>query len=346
MKALQLLAHGTPGRWAVQDIAQPLPAPDEVSIRVRACGLNHLDLWLEEGGLPIKISLPRIPGSEVSGEIVELGSETKEWKRGDRVAVQSNLFCGKCEFCLRGEESLCLHGALLGVDRDGGLAENVVAPVRSLVGLPEEVDFATAAGLALAGSTAVHMLTDRVKLQPGQWVLVIGGASGVGSAAIQIAKLLGGHVISTGSTPAKRELAMRLGADFACDTSSADWAAEVRRFTGKRGVDVVVEHVGGTVLEQTFQCLARGGTVVTCGATAGREVRLQLWPFFVKQFQLVGSYGRTRANLEQTLKWAAAGKLRPIIDRTIGLPAVVSALADLRDRRVLGKIIVQPEANR
>jgi NADPH:quinone reductase-like Zn-dependent oxidoreductase len=252
------------------------------------------------------------------------------------------LFCGRCEFCLAGEESLCLNGELLGVQRDGGFAEKVLVPARVLVPLPDQVPFEDSAALTLAGSTAMHMLTNRAKVQPGQWVLVIAGASGVGSAAIQIAQHLGGYVIVTGSTPAKRELALSLGARAAVDSTAQDWPAEVRKLTQKRGVDLVVEHVGGHVLEQCFQCLARGGTIVTCGATAGRQVELNLWPFFVKQQKLVGSYGRTRADMLATLQWLAAGKLKPTIDHVFPLEQTAQAFAALRGRTVLGKVLVTP----
>jgi len=305
-------------------------------------GLNRLDLWLEAGSLPVPVQLPRTPGGEVAGRVVELGSAVKDWRSGDAVAVQSNLFCGECEFCRRGDESLCLRGKLLGIHCDGGFAERVVVPARSLVRLPAGVDFDASAALTLAGSTAMHMLTNRAQVSAGEWVLAIGASSGVGSAAIQIAKGLGARVITTASSEAKRDLGRRLGADFVVDSTDANWPAEVRRLTEKRGVDLVIEHIGGEVLQKVFECLARGGAVVTCGATAGRDVPVNLWPFFVKQHRLIGSYGRNRADIVATLEWAAAGKLKPVIDSIYPLDRAAEALAHLRSRRVLGKVLVEP----
>lgn len=342
MKAIQLTAHGAPGQFRFTEVADPQPTSDEAVVRVRACGLNRLDLWLEEGNLPIPLQLPRTPGSEIAGEISALGAAASGWEVGERVAVQSNLFCGACEFCQAGDESLCLNGQLLGVQRDGGFAESVAVPARALVRMPDQVSFEASAALALAGSTAMHILTNRIQVRPGQWVLVIGGASGVGSVAIQIARQLGARVIATGSTAPKRELALRLGAHHAVDATTETWPAEVRKLTEKRGVDLVVEHVGGEVLERSLQCLARGGAIVTCGATAGRDVRLNLWPFFVKQHRLIGSYGRTRADLKATLEWAAAGKLRPVVDRVFPLAETADAFARLRSRAALGKLVVKP----
>lgn len=342
MKAVQLLTHGTPGQFQFGEVPNPVPTNDEVLVRVRACGVNHLDIWLEQGDLPMPIALPRIAGSEVAGEIVALGEDVDQWRVGDRVAVQSNLYCGTCEFCLRGEDSICLNAKLLGIQCDGGFAEMVKVPARCIVALPGNLSFEASAALTLAGSTAMHMLTDRTEVRPGDWVLVVGAASGVGSAAIQIAKHLGGRVVATASTPAKRELATRLGAEFVVDSSKADWPAEVRKVTNKRGVDLVIEHVGGVVLQSVFHCLARGGTVVTCGATGGREVPMQLWPFFVKQHRLIGSYGRNRGDLNATLEWAADGRLKPVIHQLIPLPGVSNALELLRSRQVLGKLVVKP----
>jgi NADPH:quinone reductase-like Zn-dependent oxidoreductase len=288
------------------------------------------------------IPLPRTPGGEIAGKVFAVGSSVTDWKSGDRVAVQSNLFCGECEFCQRGEESQCIKNEILGVTRDGGFAEKILVPQRALVRLPDEVEFDTSAALTLAGSTAMHMLTNRAPVRAGDWVLAIGGASGVGSAAIQIAKQLGARVISTGSTAVKRKLAQELGAEFVVDSTNANWAAEVRKITKKRGVDIVVEHVGGDVLLKCFDCLARNGTIVTCGATAGREISLNLWPIFVKQQRLIGSYGRNRVDMQATLDWAAAGKLKPVIDSIFPLDQVPAAFAKLRSRNVLGKVLIEP----
>src|SRR5260370_2108397 len=195
MKAFQLVAHGSPGKFELRDAPDPRPVPGEVVVQVQSCGLNHLDLWFEQGALPVPVQLPRTPGGEIAGRIVEVGTDVAGWRRGDEVAVQSNLFCGECEFCRRGDESLCLRGQLLGVNCDGGFAEKVLVPARSLIRLPQGVEFDTSAALTLAGSTAMHMLTNRASVHQGDWVLVIGGASGVGSASIQTAKQLGARVI-------------------------------------------------------------------------------------------------------------------------------------------------------
>lgn len=342
MKAMQLVAHGCPGRFELRDLPDPAPGAGEVVVEVQACGLNHLDLWFEQGDLPIPLQLPRTPGCEIAGRVRQTGPDVTGWKPGDPVAIQSNLFCGRCEYCRRGEESFCLMPLMLGVQVDGGFAECVCVPQRALVRLPDGLDFRSAAALTLSGSTAMHMLTDRARVRPDDWVLVIGAASGVGSAAIQIARQLGGRVIATGSTEAKRRLGLELGALHVIDSTAAGWPSEVRRITARRGVDVVVEHVGGDVLIQALECLARGGTIVTCGATAGRTVGIQLWPFFVKQQRLVGSYGRNAADLRSTIEWTSDGRLKPVIHTVHPLDRVPEAYAALRSRTVLGKILVEP----
>lgn len=343
MKAVQLVSPGVPGQFQFGEIPDPVPAPDEVVVRVRACGLNHLDLWVEEpDGLPLKLDFPLVPGGEIAGEVAQLGDDVDQWRVGDKVAIQPNLFCGACEFCAKGEEAMCLNEKLIGVECDGGLAELVKAPSRTLVRIPDGVSFESAAAITLAGSTAMHMLAERVEVREGDWVLVIGGSSGVGSAGIQIAKQMGAKVITTGSTEEKREFGLGLGADHALDSTSDDWPREVRKLTDKRGVDVVLEHVGADVLEKSFQCLARGGAVVTCGATAGRKLSLDVWPMFVKQHRFIGSYGRNHADMQATLQWVAEGRLKPAIHQVFPLPGVSNAYEVLRARGVYGKVLVKP----
>lgn len=341
MKALLLEATGTTPRRRLAELPVPVAAEGEAVVHVHACGLNRLDLWTEQDALPVKIPTPLIQGCEIAGEILAPGKGSSQWKPGDRVAIQSNLFCGRCEFCLRGDESTCLNSILLGVQRHGGFAEQVAVPASALVRLPDSLSYEDSAALSLAGSTAVHMLTNRTHVQPGMMALVIAAGSGVGSAAIQLARHIGAKVITTGSTEAKRRLGLSLGADAAVNSSKAGWSAEVRRLTGKRGVDLIVEHVGGEVLAECFHCLARGGTIVTCGATAGKTVPLDLWPMFVKEQKLIGSYGRTRADMELTLKLAAEGHLRPVVDRVYPLAEAEAAFDRLRRREALGKLVIR-----
>jgi NADPH:quinone reductase-like Zn-dependent oxidoreductase len=340
MRAVQLTKHGVPGSFSVGEIDVPKLAPDEVLVQVKACGVNRLELWAEEGELPVPMQLPRTLGGEIAGIIAELGTDVDDWRKGERVAVQSNLFCGFCEYCLKAEESICLNGKLLGIDRDGGFAEFVAVPARSLVRIPAEVDFVASAALTLAGSTAMHMLTNRAEVRSSEWVLVMAGASGVGSYAVQIADQLGAQVIATGSTEAKRNFAKMIGADAVVDSTDPNWPSDVRELTQKRGVDLIVEHVGGDIFAKCFQCLGRGGTIVTCGATAGKKVEMNLWPFFVKQQRLIGSYGRNRSDVEVIMEWAAYGKVKPVVHSTYPLERLPDAFAELRSRKVMGKVVV------
>lgn len=342
MKAVQIVEHGTPGKLELRETTDPTCGPNEVVMRVRACGLNRLDLWHLAGDLPIPLSTPRTPGCEIAGDVLSVGTDVTGWKAGDRVAVQSNLFCGRCEFCLEGEESICIHGRLLGVQVDGGFAEKVLVPASALVALPESLSYENSAALTLAGSTAMHMLTARTNVSHGQWVLVMGGNSGVGSSAIQIARGLGAKVIATGSSDEKRAFASDLGANHVIDHTAGGWHREVISITGKRGVHVVVEHMGGEFLRSALKCLGRNGTIVTCGATAGKTVPIDLWQLFVKQQRLVGSYGRNRVDMQKTLAWAAEGKLKATVDHVFPLEETVDAFSLLRARKVKGKLVVAP----
>jgi NADPH:quinone reductase-like Zn-dependent oxidoreductase len=313
-----------------------------VLVQVGACGVNHLDLWLCDGTLPVKPTLPHILGSEVAGTVAAVGPGVAGVREGERVAVHPYLHCGRCEFCLRGAETVCLRSDILGLLSAGGYAEYVPVPANSLVPLPDGLDAVTASALTLAALTAWHMLVDAARLQLGETVLVLGGNSGVGSAAVQIAKRLGARVIATAGSAEKAARTSALGADAVIDHYAQDVGREVRALTDKRGVDVVVEHVGQATWATSVGALARNGRLVTCGATTGADVGFNLWPFFAKQLQIIGCYGGTRAELADVLRLAAAGGLEAVVDRTYPLEDVPEALARLGAGEQFGKLVIEP----
>ena len=341
MKALRFHEHGGPEVLRLEEVPDPQPGDGEVVVRVRACGANRLDLWVRAGTLPVKVPLPHISGSEVAGEVAALGPGVRGVSEGQRVAVHPYLFDGTCEYCLAGEESTCLRGDILGLVSDGGFAELVKVPANSLVPIPDGLGFEQAAALTLAAMTAWHML-DRARIEPGETVLVLAAGSGVGSAAIQIARLRGARVIATASSDEKLERARELGAHELVNYAREDLREAVRRLTNRRGVDVVVEHVGQATWPASVASLARNGRLVTCGATTGSDARFDLWSFFAKQISFIGCYGGRREDLRSILAVAAAGDIQPVIDRVLPLERVGEAQAALEAREQFGKIIITP----
>lgn len=344
MKAARFHAFGGPEVQRIEEAPDPVPGDGEALVRVRACGVNRLDLFVREGRVPVRVPLPHISGSEVAGEVVALGPGVRGVAVGQHVAIHPYLHDGVCEFCLAGEESTCLRGDILGLVSDGGFAELVKAPASALLPLPDGLDFVQAAALTLAAVTAWHML-DRAGVRPGETVLVHAAGSGVGSAAVQIAKLRGARVIATASSRAKLERARALGADDLIDSSAESIREAVRRLTGKRGVDVVVEHVGQATWTDSVASLARNGRLVTCGATTGSDVSFDLWPMFAKQIAFIGCYGGRRDDLRRVLLAAARGALRPVIDRVLPLERLSEAHAALAAREQFGKIIITPDGS-
>lgn len=340
MRAIRFHEHGGPEVLTLEEVADPTPGEGGALVRVRACGVNRLDLWVRAGSVPVKISLPHISGSEVAGEVVTLGAGARGFSEGQRVAVHPYLFCGVCESCLRGEESTCLRGDILGLVSDGGYADLVKVPASALVPLPDGLDFEPAAALTLAAMTAWHML-ERAKIEPGETVLVLAAGSGVGSAAVQIARLRGARVIATASSDTKLARAKELGAHETINYAQDDLREAVRRLTNKRGVDVVVEHVGQATWPASVASLARNGRLVTCGATTGSDARFDLWSFFAKQISFIGCYGGRREDLRATLAAAAGGQLRPVIDRVLPLERVAEAQQALEAREQFGKIVIR-----
>jgi NADPH:quinone reductase-like Zn-dependent oxidoreductase len=343
MRATVFHEVGGTERLQVEERPEPVVGPSDALVRVRACGVNRLDLMVRQGTAGARISMPHIGGCEVAGELVQIGpSAVSDLRVGQRVAVAPYLFCGRCEYCLAGDETVCIRGDIVGLNRDGGFAELVSVPAVNLVPTPDGVSDEAAAAVSLATLTAWHMLVTRAELRPGEDVLVLAAGSGVGSAAIQIARLIGARVIATASTVEKRERARELGAHEVIDYVNEDLVAEVRRITAKRGVDVVVEHVGAATWEQSVAALGRNGRLVTCGTTSGADAKLNLWQLFAKQLRLIGSYGGTRAELRQVLRLVADGRLKPVIHHTFDLEGVAEAQTLLAERRQFGKLIVRP----
>ncbi len=339
MKAVVFHEQGGIDVLHVEEMPQPTPGPNEVVVKVRACGANRLDIYSRTGRTKV-VPMPHISGSEVAGEIAALGDAVTGLSVGQAVAVAPYLFCGQCEFCRSGEEVLCLKGDILGLSCQGGYAEYVSVPASSIVPLPQSVDFISAAAVGLATITAWHMLVRRAPISPGQDVLVHAAGSGIGSAAIQIAKLSGARVITTASSAEKLEQARKLGADEIINYREQDFLQEVRRITNKRGVDVVVEHIGEKTWEKSAACLARKGRLVTCGATTGNEGKVNIWTLFAKEISLIGSYGGTRQDLADVLKLVAAHQLKPVVYGTYPLDQVGEVEQLMESREQFGKLVV------
>jgi NADPH:quinone reductase-like Zn-dependent oxidoreductase len=342
MKAVVFEHHGGPDVLEYREVPLPDIGPDEVLVRVRACGVNYLDIFVRSGNLPHKIPLPHIGGSEVAGDVERAGDLVGSVRPGDRVVVAPYLFCGVCEFCLAGEETTCIRGDVLGRRSNGGYAQYVAVPARQLVPIPKGVSYDAAAAVTLSTLTAWRMLITRARLRPGEDVLVLAAGSGVGSAAIQIAKLGGARVFTTASTQEKLDRARDLGADVLINYAETDFRAEIRTLTDKRGVDVVIEHVGESTWEQSVGSLARNGRLVTTGATTGPNGSLNLDRLFGAQLSILGSFGGTRRELHAVLRVLAQGRIRAVIHRSFPLDEAAEAHRVMEAREQFGKLILQP----
>jgi NADPH:quinone reductase-like Zn-dependent oxidoreductase len=344
MRAAFIEQHGGPEVVRVADQPTPEPGPGQVLVKVGACGVNWLDILVREARTPAKIAFPRIMGSEVAGTIAATGPGVTGFSEGTRVAVHPYLHCGTCEYCLAGEESVCIRGDILGLMSNGGYAEYVAVPANSLVPIPESLSFVDAAAVSLATLTAWHMLITRARLTAGENVLVLGATSGVGSAAIQIAKLAGAKVLATAGNDEKLALARQLGADEVVNHTDGDIREAVRTWTSRRGVDVVVEHVGEVTFQASVASLARNGRLVICGTTTGANGPLNLWTLFARQNEIIGSYGGNRAELTRVLGLTAEGRIKPVIDSVVSLDDVTQAQERLKAREQRGKIVVTLDA--
>ena len=335
-------AHGDLDQLKVEDTPTPTPGPDEVLIRVRACGVNRVDILSRLGQTPGKIELPHTSGTEVAGEVTAVGARVTGRQVGDRVLVNPTISCGRCDFCRSGEDNMCLTGRIYGVQSNGGYAEFAVAPAEHLIALPPEVPFESAAAIAVTGATAWHMLVRRAQLRQGESVLIVAAGSGIGVIGLQIAKLSGALVIATAGSQDKLARARDLGADFTVDHSDPEWPKTVRKLTAGRGVDVVFEHVGAATWEGSLTALTRGGRLVTCGGHTGFNVQINLWHLFVKQQTLIGSFAGSRQDLEHVLSMARRGLIKPVIHAKLPLREAAEAQRMLDSRSVFGKVLLTP----
>jgi NADPH:quinone reductase-like Zn-dependent oxidoreductase len=340
-EAVVIHAHGGPDVLVRETIDLPDPAAREVRVRVRAVAVNHLDLWVRRGIPGLKVAFPHRLGCDVVGEVEALGPGARGGRVGDRVVVSPGISCGVCERCLAGRDTLCREYAILGEHTSGGYSRHVVVPDANLLPWPGGLGFPEAAAIPLVFVTAWQMVVDKGRVRPGDVVLVHAAGSGVSSAAIQIAKMFGATVIATTSNEEKVARARSLGADHVVHTGSQDFVAEVKRITGRRGADVVVEHLGGDTMVKTVLATASGGRIVTCGATSGFTAPIDLRHVFFRQIEILGSTMGSKGSLFRILELVAAGRLRPVIDRTLPLWSARDAHAALEARAAFGKIVLE-----
>ena len=340
MKAVRIHQFGGPEVLTYEDIPDAQPRKDQVLVRVRACSLNHLDIWVRKG-LP-GVKLPHILGSDVAGEVVEVGEYVSGFKAGQRVLLSPMHYCGHCEKCVAGVQNQCRAFTVLGNGVDGGNCELIAVPAANVIPIPDSLDFNQAASVPLVFVTAWHMLVALAGVRAGQTVLVLGASSGVGIAAIQIAKLFHCRVITTAGDETKLAKGRELGADYGINHYQQKIADEVRKITNKEGVDIVVEHVGAATWDESVKSLKTGGTLVTCGATTGPNVAIDLRHLFARQLTMRGSYMGTMADLHEVLRHVFAGRLKPVVDRVFPLSELRAAHEYLEKSQMFGKIVVNP----
>jgi NADPH:quinone reductase-like Zn-dependent oxidoreductase len=335
-----LREHGGPEVLRWEEIAAPEPGPGEVRLAVKAVAMNHMDLWVRRGGPAFRLEYPHRLGCDIAGIVESVGPGVADLPLGTRAVVSPGLSCGVCQACLSGADNLCRDYRLLGENAQGGYGELAVVPRRNIAPYPGDLPFEHAAPAVLTFMTAWQMLVRKARVGPGDTVLVHGGASGVGVAAIQIAKLHGARVIATASSPAKVAAAVQLGADATIDARAGDFVAEVKALTGRRGVDIVVEHVGGDTFARSIKATRNGGVIVTCGATSGFEATIDLRHVFFRQIQLLGSTMASKGDLLALLPHVASGRLRPLVDRVLPLRDAAAGHRALEAREVIGKVVL------
>jgi NADPH:quinone reductase-like Zn-dependent oxidoreductase len=342
MKALAFHEHGGLDKLRYQDVPDPRIGDGDVLVRVRACALNHLDLFVREGLPGFTLPLPFWSGCDIAGDVAGVGAAVQGVAVGDRVAVNPNLHCGRCEFCITGEQSLCVSYGILGEHIQGGLAEYVRVAGDKVIRLPEHVKYEHAAAFILVNMTAWRMLMTQARLRAGEDLLVIGVGGGVSSAAVQIGKLCGARVWVTSSSDEKLARARELGADEGINYGREDWAKVVWEKTGKRGMDVVLENVGAATWKGSIRALAKGGRLVTCGATSGPIGETDIRVVFWKQISIIGSTMSSNAEFNDVMTQLFRGSLRAVVDTVMPLRDGADAQRRLAEGRQFGKIVLTP----
>lgn len=340
MKAVRIHQHGDIDQLRYEEAPEPQVSPDEVVIRVRASALNHSDVWARTGQGYRNIPMPHILGADVAGTVEAMGQAVKGITMGSQVVVSPGISCGTCQFCLSGDDNMCPSYIILGTMVDGGNAEFVKVPAINVLPMPQGLSFEEAAAVPLVFLTAWHMLVTKAQVKPGDDVLVHAAGSGVGSAAIQIAKLFGARVITTASRDEKLEKARGLGADVTVNYASSDFSQEVRKVVGRKGAEIVIDSVGADVLEKSIPLLATNGRLVTCGATAGPTATVDIRYIFIRNLAILGTYMGSKAELITVLKFFPTGQLKPVVHRVLPLQEAAEAHRIMDDRENFGKIVL------
>lgn len=342
MRAVRLHQHGGSDVLVYEQAPDPVPGPGRVLVRVRACAMNHLDIHVRRGIPGMTLPLPHILGSDVAGEVAVVGPGVTDCKPGDTVVVNPGVSCGHCEACLSGDDNLCRQYSILGEHIPGGYAEFVAVPAANVLPKPARLSFPEAAAVPLVFLTAWDMLVAGARIRPSETVLVWGAGGGVGSAAIQIAKLFDARVIAIAGADWKLERARALGADETINHATQQVGEEVRRLTNRRGVDVVFEHVGQATWDASLRALARGGRLVTCGATSGFAAQTDLRYVFARRILIRGTFMGSKGTMYEILRLADAGRLRPVVHAVLPLEDAPRAHEILERREQFGKLVLEP----
>jgi NADPH:quinone reductase-like Zn-dependent oxidoreductase len=338
VKAVRFHAHGGPEVLTFEEAPDPAAAPGRAIVRIRACALNHLDLWERRGLDRVELPLPHISGSDIAGEVIDPG--VSGLPVGQRVMLQPGLRCRACAACAAGRDNQCVRYDVLGLRSDGGYAELIGVPSENLIAIPDHVGFITAAAFPLTFMTAWHMLMTRAGLHEGDVVLVLAGGSGVGQAAIQLARHFGARVFATAAL-AKADRTRALGAEHVFDHYAGDFSREVRALTAGHGADIVIEHVGEATWDRSVRALATGGRLVTCGATTGHAAALDLRHLFARQLSLLGSYMGRFSELLTAAPLLFGGHVTPVIDEVFPLARAADAQRRLEEKGQFGKIVLE-----